>query len=292
MKKSISRRIFEVFNVCFMLGICVVMLYPFLFVLAASLSSNEAVIRGMVGIIPQGMNFNAYDAVLHYPYIWSGYRNTIMYTVCGTAVNLILTVAGAYALSRNKTQFYGKSFFTFMITLTMFFGGGLIPTYLVIRSYGMLNTFWVMIIPGAISTWNMVVMRTFFQNIPSELEEAAIIDGCNDLGVLVRIILPLSTASLMTIGMFYAVGHWNSWFNALIYLRDYNLFPLQLWLRTIVLQSQITDVASMATEQLENAVSDTIKYATIIVAVVPILCVYPFVQKYFVKGVMVGSIKG
>jgi putative aldouronate transport system permease protein len=275
-----------------MLGICVVMLYPFLFVLAASLSSNEAVMRGMVGIIPQGLNFNAYNAVLHYPYIWSGYRNTIMYTVCGTAVNLILTVIGAYALSRNKSQFYGKSLFTFIITLTMFFGGGLIPTYLVIRSYGMLNTFWVMIIPGAISTWNMIVMRTFFQNIPAELEEAAIIDGCNDIGVLVRIILPLSTASLMTIGMFYAVGHWNSWFNALIYLRDYNLFPLQLWLRTIVLQSQITDVASMATEQLENAVSDTIKYATIIVAVVPILCVYPFVQKYFVKGVMVGSIKG
>jgi putative aldouronate transport system permease protein len=290
MKKSAGRYVFEVFNICFMLGVCAVMLYPFLFVLAASFSSNDAVMRGMVGIIPEGFNTRAYQAVFSYGYVWSGYRNTILYTLVGTIINLLLTIAGAYPLSRK--QFFGRSVFTFIIAVTMFFGGGLIPTYLVMRDYGLLNTFWVMVIPGAISTWNMIIMRTFFQNIPTELEEAAIIDGCNDVGVLVRIVLPLSTASLMTIGMFYAVGHWNSWFNAFIYLRDFNLYPLQLWLRQIVLQNQITDLALQMTENAENAVSDTIKYATIIVAVVPILCVYPFIQKYFVKGVMVGSVKG
>jgi putative aldouronate transport system permease protein len=205
-----------------------------------------------------------------------------------------MTVAGAYPLSRK--QFFGRGVFTFFIAVTMFFSGGLIPTYLIMRSYRLLNTFWVMVIPGAISTWNMIIMRTFFQNIPTELEEAAVIDGCTDIGVLVRVILPLSTASLMTIGMFYAVGHWNSWFSAFIYLRDQARYPLQLWLRLIVLQNQINDIALLQPGAVdmtsENLISDTIKYAVIIVAAAPILCVYPFIQKYFVKGVMVGSIKG
>lgn len=274
-----------------MIFICVVMLYPFLFVLAASLSSSSHVARGMVGIIPRGFNLLAYKEVFSYRYIWTGYRNTILYTTCGTVVNLVMTICGAYPLSRK--QFYGRGVFTFFIAVTMFFGGGLIPTYLVIRSYKLLNTFWVMIIPGAISTWNMIIMRTFFQNLPTELEEAATIDGCSDAGVLVKIVLPLSTASIMTIGMFYAVGHWNSWFSAFIYLRDYDRYPLQLFLRLIVLLNQTNDIATTTvTENLNKLIADTIKYAVIIVAVVPILCVYPFVQKYFVKGVMVGSIKG
>jgi putative aldouronate transport system permease protein len=277
-----------------MVFICVVMLYPFLFVLAASLSSSSAVSRGMVSIIPQGFNLRAYAEVFKYKYIWTGYKNTILYTVAGTALNLVMTVAGAYPLSRK--QFYGRSVFTFIVAVTMFFSGGLIPTFLVMRSYKLLDTFWIMILPGAVSTWNMIIMRTFFQNIPTELEEAAIIDGCNDIGVLWRIVLPLSTASIMTIGMFYAVGHWNSWFNAFIYLRDYDKYPLQLFLRMIVLLNQINDISSSAvgqmTENPDALISDTIKYAVIIVTAAPILCVYPFVQKYFVKGVMVGSVKG
>ncbi|MDR3192067.1 MAG: carbohydrate ABC transporter permease, partial [Treponema sp.] len=239
-------------------------------------------------------NTRAYEAVFKYQHIWSGYRNTLLYTCAGTAINLFMTVAGAYPLSRR--QFFGRGAFTFFIAVTMFFSGGLIPTYLIMRSYRLLNTFWVMVIPGAISTWNMIIMRTFFQNIPVELEEAAVIDGCTDIGVLVRVILPLSTASLMTIGMFYAVGHWNSWFSAFIYLRDQSRYPLQLWLRLIVLQNQINDIALLQPGAVdvtsENLISDTIKYAVIIVAAAPILCVYPFIQKYFVKGVMVGSIKG
>ncbi len=293
MKRSSSRIAFEWFNLVFMLALCVVMLYPFLNVVASSVSNNSAVSRGRVTFFPIGFNLEAYKAVVRYKHIWSGYKNTILYTVVGTAINLIMTICGAYPLSRR--QFYGRSVFTFFVAFTMFFGGGLIPTYLIINSYGLLDTFWVMVIPGAISTYNMIIMRTFFQGIPVELEEAATIDGCNDVQTLWKIILPLSVASLMTIGMFYAVGHWNAWFNAVIYLRDSGRFPVQLWLRTIVLQNQVRDLvegSGAVDTEAENLVADTIKFAVIVVAVLPILCVYPFVQKYFVKGVMIGSVKG
>ncbi|MBO4297775.1 MAG: carbohydrate ABC transporter permease [Clostridia bacterium] len=293
MKKSGSRIAFEWFNLIFMVALCVVMLYPFLNVVASSVSDNSAVSRGRVSFYPIGFNLEAYKAVVRYKHIWSGYKNTILYTVIGTGINLLMTICGAYPLSRR--QFYGRGVFTFFVAFTMFFGGGLIPTYLVINSYGMLDTFWVMVIPGAISTYNMIIMRTFFQGIPVELEEAATIDGCNDVQTLWKVILPLSTASLMTIGMFYAVGHWNAWFNAVIYLRDSGRFPVQLWLRTIVLQNQVRDLvegSGAVDTEAENLVADTIKFAVIVVAVLPILCVYPFVQKYFVKGVMVGSVKG
>ncbi len=293
MKKSGSRIAFEWFNLVFMVALCVVMLYPFLNVVASSVSNNSAVSRGRVTFYPIGFNLEAYKAVVRYQHIWTGYKNTILYTVVGTGVNLIMTIAGAYPLSRK--QFYGRGVFTFIVAFTMFFGGGLIPTYLVINAYGLLDTFWVMVIPGAISTYNMIIMRTFFQGIPVELEEAATIDGCNDIQTLWKVILPLSTASLMTIGMFYAVGHWNAWFNAVIYLRDSGRFPVQLWLRTIVLQNQVRDIvegSGAVDTEAENLVADTIKFAVIVVAVLPILCVYPFVQKYFVKGVMIGSVKG
>ncbi|MBQ8953243.1 MAG: carbohydrate ABC transporter permease [Clostridia bacterium] len=293
MKKSSSRIAFEWFNVIFLLVLCVVMLYPFLNVVASSVSNNSAVSRGLVSFYPIGFNLEAYKAVVRYKHIWNGYKNTLLYTFVGTAINLIMTICGAYPLSRK--QFYGRSVFTFFVAFTMFFSGGLIPTYLIINAYGMLDTFWVMVIPGAISTYNMIIMRTFFQGIPVELEEAATIDGCNDVQTLWKIILPLSTASLMTIGMFYAVGHWNAWFNAVIYLRDTGRYPVQLWLRTIVLQNQVRDLmegSGAVDVDVENLVADTIKFAVIVVAVLPILCVYPFVQKYFVKGVMVGSVKG
>ena len=282
MRRSMGRRVFETGNIIFIIALCILMVYPFLFVLAASLSSGTVVAQGMVGIIPRGLNFRAYAEVLKFGNIWVGYRNTLMYTAAGTALNLALTIAGAYPLSRKK--FRARRVFTIFI-----------PTYLVMRSYHLLNTFWVMILPGAISTWNLVIMRTFFQSIPGELEESGIIDGCNDIQVLLKIILPLSLPSVMTIGMFYAVGHWNAWFNAFIYLHDHSKFPVQLWLRMIVLQNQVNDIVStnvVLDANQENLVSETIKYAVIIVAALPILCIYPFIQKFFVKGVMVGSIKG
>jgi putative aldouronate transport system permease protein len=293
MKRSAGRYVFEAGNIVFICALCILMVYPFLFVLAASLSQGSVVAQGMVGIIPRGLNFRAYAEVLKFQNIWVGYRNTLMYTAAGTALNLALTIAGAYPLSRKK--FRARGVLTFFIAVTMFFSGGLIPTYLVMRGYRLLNTFWVMILPGAINTWNLVIMRTFFQSIPGELEESGIIDGCNDIQVLIKIILPLSLPSVMTIGMFYAVGHWNAWFNAFIYLSDHAKFPVQLWLRMIVLQNQVNDIVStnvLLDANQENLVSETIKYAVIIVAALPILCVYPFIQKFFVKGVMVGSIKG
>ena len=293
-QKAMSRRVFEVFNILFMICLSIVMLYPFIFVLSASLSGNAYVSAGQVTLLPKGFNVNAYKAVLGYKVVWQGYRNTILYTVVGTAVNLIITMLGAYPLSR--PDFYGKNIFTFFIAVTMIFSGGLIPNFLVVRGLGLYDSMWALILPGALSTMNMIIMRTFFQGIPDALEEPATIDGCSDLQILVKIILPLSIPSIMTIGMFYAVSHWNSWFGAMIYLRDSEKYPLQLVLRQIVLQNQVNDLLAnnvgTTIEDSTNLIAETIKYAVIMVAVIPILCVYPFIQKYFVKGTMVGSIKG
>lgn len=294
MKKSASRIAFEIFNVVFMIVLCAVMLYPFIFTFSASVSNSAQVAAGNVKLLPKGFNLESYKTVLGYQKVWVAYGNTIIYTVVGTAVSLALTICGAYPLSRS--DFYGKGVFVFFITLTMIFSGGLIPTFLVVRGIHLYNSMWAVILPGALSTMNMIIMRTFFQGIPDALEEAATIDGCSDFQILVRIILPLSTASLMTIGMFYAVGYWNSWFPALIYLRDAEKYPLQLVLRQIVLQNQINDLISQQSgttiEDTTKMVSETVKYAVVMVATIPILCVYPFVQKYFVKGALVGSIKG
>ena len=291
MRKSFSRKVFEVFNAIFMLLLCAVMLYPFIFTASASLSNAAEVSAGNVTLFPKGFTVEAYKSVLGYQKVWVSYGNTLWYTVVGTIVSLILTICGAYPLSRS--DFYGKSVFVFFITLTMIFSGGLIPSFLVNKTLGLYNSRWAIILPGALSTMNMIIMRTFFQNIPDALEEAATIDGCSDFQILVKIILPLSTASIMTIGMFYAVGYWNSWFSAMIYLRDADKYPLQLVLRQIVLQNQILDLMGQeSAEDLSKVTGESVKYATVMVATVPILCVYPFVQKYFVKGVMVGSIKG
>ena len=291
MRKSFSRKVFEVFNAIFMLLLCAVMLYPFIFTASASLSNAAEVSAGNVTLFPKGFTVEAYKSVLGYQKVWVSYGNTLWYTVVGTIVSLILTICGAYPLSRS--DFYGKGVFVFFITLTMIFSGGLIPSFLVNKTLGLYNSRWAIILPGALSTMNMIIMRTFFQNIPDALEEAATIDGCSDFQILVKIILPLSTASIMTIGMFYAVGYWNSWFSAMIYLRDADKYPLQLVLRQIVLQNQILDLMGQeSAEDLSKVTGESVKYATVMVATVPILCVYPFVQKYFVKGVMVGSIKG
>jgi len=291
MRKSASRKVFEVCNFIFMILLCGVMLYPFIWTASASLSNSGAVAAGQVTLLPVGFTTSAYQSVLGYTKVWTAYGNTLWYTVVGTAVSLILTICGAYPLSRS--DFYGKGVFVFFITLTMIFSGGLIPSFLVNKALGLYNTRWAIILPGALSTMNMIIMRTFFQNIPDALEEAATIDGCSDFQILIKIILPLSTASIMTIGMFYAVGYWNSWFSALIYLRDADKYPLQLVLRQIVLQNQVLDLQGIeSATDADRMTGESIKYAVVMVATIPILMVYPFVQKYFVKGVMIGSIKG
>ncbi len=284
-RESMSRRMFLKCNIAFLVILCFMMLYPVIYVISASISEETAILRGDVTVFPVNIHFKAYEKVFKYPQLWTSYRNSVLYTLLGTAINLVLTVCGAWALSQKKMP--GRRFLTLMCTFTMFFNGGMIPTFLVIKELKMLNTVWAMVLPGAVSTYNMILMRTFFLAIPTSLVEAAELDGCTDFGILFKIVLPLSLASLMTIGMFYAVGHWNSYFNAVIYLSKSEMYPLQIILRQVVLMNEIVENATST----ENNMAEGIKYATIVVAMLPMLCIYPFIQRYFVKGVMVGSVK-
>lgn len=288
-KTTFGRKCFLAVNACLLLAISAVTLYPFLYVLAASFSDRMFIMRGSVSIIPQGFNTYAYQNVFEYPYLWRSYGNTVLYMVIGTAVNMLLTVLGAYPLSRR--QFAGRRVLSFLLVFTMWFNAGMIPTFLVVRGVHLYNTIWAMILPGAISTYNLIVVRTFFDNLPVEMEEAALIDGCNDWQALMKIILPLSVPVLMTITLFYMVGHWNSFMPALMYLRSKELYPLQMILREIVLQSLVAE-ENLEGGANEQVLAESVKYATIIVATVPILCVYPFIQRYFVTGVMIGAVKG
>ena len=287
-KESLGSRIFDGFNILFMVGIMIITVYPFYQILIVSISDPMQVMLGNVKWYPIGITWASYAKVFKEASIWRCYLNTIIYTVSGTAVNMVMTACCAYPLSRPDMPF--KSIFTQIILLTMFFSGGMIPGYLLILNLHLKNTIWAIILPGAISTYNMIVMRTFFQGIPNELHESAEIDGAHDLTILCKIILPLSIPCMATLTLFYAVGHWNSWFNALLYLDSQKQFPVQLLLREI-LNNNMGDLAVKS--GVETEITQTsIKYAVIIVTTLPILCVYPFIQKYFVKGVMVGSIKG
>lgn len=268
-------------------------LYPLYFVIIASFSDPLEVLGGKVIWRPVGFSLEAYRMVFRDKQVMIGYRNTIAYTLAGTALNMVMTIAAAYPLSRRDLK--GKGLVLKMMVFTMFFNGGLIPTYMNIARLGLLNTFSVMILPVAISTYNVMIMRTFFVNsIPYELEEAAYVDGASHLRSLVSIILPLSKPILAVMVLFYAITHWNSYFSALIYLSDEERYPLQLVLRSILIQNQaseesLADVHSTFNRMLRG---ETIKYALIIVASAPVLCLYPFLQKYFVQGIMIGSIKG
>lgn len=289
-KRSLGESIFSVVNTCFMLLLCFVTLYPFLYVLFASLSDPAEIarFRGML-FFPTGFNLDAYKAVMDNPMILTGYRNTLFYVAGGTIINLFMTTLGAYALSRRNVYFNNS--IMLIIVITMVFNGGLIPTFLLVNSLGMLDTPWALLLPGAISSFNLIIMRTAFQAVPVSLEESARIDGANDWIIMSRIIVPLSMPVIAVMVLWYAVGHWNSYFSALIYLRDRELFPLQLVLREILISnstdSMTTDAA--ATDRLDIGI--TIKYATIIISTLPILCLYPFLQKYFVHGVLIGALK-
>ncbi|MFH5181862.1 carbohydrate ABC transporter permease [Paenibacillus sp. TAB 01] len=273
-----------------LLGVVVVTLYPFLYMIAVSFSDAVYVLKNEITLWPKGWNLKVYKIVLEDPRISSAYVNTILYTVVGTVISLIITAMGAFAISKKELPMHKT--FTMMIVFTMFFSGGMIPTFLVVKSIGLIDTLWGMVLPTAISTWNLIVMRTFFSAMPKELEESGKLDGLNDIGIFFRLVLPLSKAVLATIGLFYAVGMWNNFYSALLYLRDQSLFPLQVVLRNIVLQGQVisSNVSSVGGDNL--VVDDTLKYATILVSTLPILLVYPFLQKYFVQGVMIGSVKG
>ncbi|MFS0724181.1 carbohydrate ABC transporter permease [Paenibacillus sp. 1P07SE] len=277
---------FDYANVVFLSLISLSMLYPFVYMLAISLSDNVYVLRNEVTIIPKGFTLSSYKAVLSDPQVLRGYANTILYVILGTGIALLLTVLTAYPLSR-KGLVFSKTV-TLMIVFTMLFSGGMIPTFLVVRSLGLMNTIWAMVLPGALSAWFLFVMRTFFQGIPNELIESGKMDGLNDFGVLWRIVLPLSKPALATIGLFVAVGIWNNFMFALLYLRSEHLYPLQVIIRRLLETGRLSSDVGMD----EDTVDQALKFTTILVGTIPILIVYPFLQKYFVKGVLIGSVKG
>lgn len=292
MRQTLSERIFNIINIIIMLFLMIATIYPFWYVFCGSFSNGTLLMRhtGLL-FLPMDFNFSAYEAVFKNKMIVTGFINTLIILVGGVSLNLVMTAIGAYVLSRKNVLW--NNFFMKLITVTMFFSGGLVPTYLLIsKSLHMNNTLWALIIPAAINTYNLIIMRSSFYDIPDSLVESAQLDGANHATILLRIIVPLSKAIMAVMTLYYAVGHWNSWFNASIYLRDRGKYPLQLVLREILIQNSSMELGDGAEVSDKYYIGETIKYATIIVSTIPILLVYPFLQKYFVKGVMVGAVKG
>lgn len=293
-KNSLPDKIFDGVNLVVMLILLVIFVWPLWFVLIASISDPNEVWLGNVLLLPKKITLDSYEALMNYSQIWVGYKNTIFYTVVGTVINVIATICAAYPLSRK--DFVPRKFILVMLMITMYFGGGLIPTYLVVSKLGLLNTRWAMILPGLVSVYNIIVMRTYFMSsIPASLQEAAILDGANSFQYLVRIVLPLSKPIIAVIALYYAVGHWNDFYTALIYIYDNSLMPLQSFLRDMLMSTKMTvnNISGLdaATVARKAQLAQTLKYSVIIVSTVPVLCIYPFIQKYFVKGVMIGSVK-
>lgn len=283
-------RMFDIANKL-LLGVALVLvLYPLTYILSASFSDPYALLEGKVWLLPLNTTFEGYIWVFRDNMIWIGYRNTIFYTILGTSINLTLTLTAAFALSRK--ELYGRNIFMFIITFTMFLNGGMIPLYLMIKQLGMLNTMWALMIPSAVSVMNVIIARTFFvSTIPEEMYEASMLDGCNITKFFFHIALPLSKPVIAVLALYYGVAHWNRYFDALIYISDKQLYPLQLVLRAILLQAKFQgdEIVSIQDQQL---IGETLKYSLIIVASLPMLMLYPMLQKYFVKGVMIGAIKG
>ena len=290
---TLGGRIFDVFNYIILTLVAFTTIAPFIYIIGASFATEYELAQRPLLIIPHEISFNAYEFIFSTNKILSGFKNSIFITVAGTVINLFFTVTMAYAIS--KTRLRGRNFFLNMVIFSMFFGGGMIPSYIVTAN--MLNlkdTYWSVLLPGAISAYNMMIVKNFFQGIPQELEESASLDGCTDVGILWRIVLPLSLSVLATFGLFYAVGHWNAYFGAMIYMSGAReKWPLQVLLREIIILSNASagDMNNMDPEFIQPP-EQSVKMAVIVVSTVPIMCVYPFLQKYFVKGVMVGALKG
>ncbi len=293
MRRSASDRLFVFADYAFLTLAFLVVIFPLANVISQSLSDPNEVVGGRVYLWPVRPTLDAYRNVVRQPTILRGYLNSIYYAVAGTALNIVLTVMAAYPLSRK--DFYGRNVLMVYFTITMLFGGGLVPTYLLVKSLGLINTRWAMIVPGAMAIWNMIIARTYFQNnVPAELYESAELDGAGDLRILASIVLPLCRPIVAVLGLFYAVGHWNSYFDALLYLKSAKLFNLQVVLRDAL--SSIESLNSMldvTNDTLRAAARiEAMKYAIIVLAIVPVLVAYPFVQRYFIKGIMIGSLKG
>jgi putative aldouronate transport system permease protein len=285
-------RVFQVVNGVVLTGIVIVTLYPFVNIVARSFSDNAEISAGRVNLLPRGFNLTAYELILSDSMFWTNYRNTVVYTVVATLISIVLTTCYAYVLSKKHLK--GRGLLIGIAVFTMFFTGGLIPNYVLISSLGLRNTLWAIVLPNAINVFNLLVMKAFFESLPVELEEAAAVDGLNTYGILLRIVLPLSKAVVATMVLFYAVAFWNSWFTAFLYMDRLDLFPVTVYLRNLI--AGATDATSTAgglgtgSDVVQSAA--TIQAVTIVLTVVPILLVYPFIQRYFVSGVMIGAVKG
>ncbi|WP_246090947.1 carbohydrate ABC transporter permease [Nonomuraea deserti] len=287
--KSRGYRAFQAVNAVVLTGVVVVTLYPFINIVARSFSEERYILSGEVNLIPRGFNLTTYQIVVADPMFWTNYRNTVVYTVVATAIAMVLTTCYAYVLSKRHLK--GRTFLIWVAVFTMFFNGGLIPNYVLVNSLGLTNSIWAIVLPNAISVFNLLVMKAFFENLPSDLEEAAAIDGLNTYGILGRIVLPLSKAVIATMVLFYAVSFWNSWFSAFLYLNRTELFPVTVYLRNIIAGATGAENAGAGAADLTQ-VAANIQSVTIMLTVLPILAVYPFVQRYFVSGVMLGAVKG
>lgn len=294
-RRTRGDRIFDGFNLLLLILIGLIVAYPLYFVVIASISDPNVVNKGQVILYPKGVTLLGYEKLLQDSTIWIGYRNTLFYTVVGTLLNVIITVGGAYALSRK--DLVGRKVLMKYFIFTMYFSGGLIPLYIQVNNMGLYNTRWVLIILGALSVYNLIIARTFFEtSIPDEMLEAAKLDGCSDLRFFVSIVLPLSHAIVAVLVVYYGVGHWNEYFNALIYVSKQEYYPLQIVLREILIQSRQTEAVvseGQIAELMErNKYAELIKYGVIVVSSLPVMILYPFAQKFFVKGVMLGAVKG
>lgn len=291
-KQAVGDRWFYIISYSIVSILVIAVLYPIIYVISASFSSGNAIATGKVWLWPVEFTLDGYAAVFKYKDIWIGYRNSILYTVAGTLINVCMTMICAYPLSRKNLR--GRNKIMFLFTFTMLFNGGMLPNYILISKLKMINTAWSLLLPGAISVYNMIVARTFIQsNIPDELLESSRIDGCDDIRFFFKMVLPLSKAILAVLVIWYAVGHWNSYFNAFLYLNDKSKYPLQIYLREILVLGEVqSDMIDGETESAIRNLKYLLKYSTIVVSTVPLYAIYPFIQKYFVKGVMIGSVKG
>ncbi|GAB7051182.1 carbohydrate ABC transporter permease [Catenuloplanes indicus] len=284
-----GRKVFNVINAVVLSAVVVVTLYPFLNIVARSLSSEEEIIAGRVTLLPRGFDLTTYRLVMSDDLFWTNYRNTVVYTVVATIISIVLTTCYAYVLSKHHLR--GRGVLVGIAVFTMFFSGGLIPNYVLVSGLGLRNTIWAVVLPNAINVFNLLVMKAFFESLPVELEEQAAVDGLGTYGILLRIVLPLSKAIVATMLLFYAVAYWNSWFTAFLYLDRADLFPVTVYLRNLI--AGATDATSTGSVDTNVAqVAANIKAVTMVLTVVPILTVYPFVQRYFVSGVMLGAVKG
>jgi len=290
MKKSMSRKVFNVFNIILLISLSLVTIYPILNQLAISFSDSNGILNEKVTIYPKGFNFDTYKSIIKELIFWINYKNTIVYTTVGTLIGLAMTTICSYALS--KKDLFGGAVILKVIVFTMFFSGGLIPTYMLVRNLHMTDTIWALVIPGAIAPYNILLMKTYFQGLPNDLEDASKIDGLTQFGFFRKIALPLSKPILATMTLFISVGYWNDWFSALIFLNNNKDYPITLYLRNIMMGATITSQNSQTIDATVRAIPQSIQAASMILVILPIMCIYPFVQKYFVKGVMIGAIKG